>query len=303
MEISTFEQITSALTVQMICSPLGPDIPAGANPNDLCILECPPGLDPYKHPSRVVTPDGDVEGIVWFDDYGPHDSEWETIEDVMRPLDPNELLSSSTTILDAVEIFGSQSNEYFYIIHTNKIIGVMFYRDLFKPLGRLAFLALALEIEDQALKLCQSVPINEQCWFSITDPRKRKALDLFKLRYEREPELKADKGYGISWSLNRLVAGLPQLPDVSLLIGCTTLIDKARMIWKQQLVDANTLKDVLGFFHQLNRIRDQCAHPSSIEEELLPKERLAHFVNSAKRMRNSLYESIQIHGSRNAAIT
>ena len=124
----------------------------------------------------------------------------------------------------------------------------MFYRDLFKPLGRLAFLALALEIEDQALKLCQSVPINEQCWFSITDPRKRKALDLFKLRYEREPELKADKGYGISWSLNRLVAGLPQLPDVSLLIGCTTLIDKARMIWKQQLVDANTLKDVLGFF-------------------------------------------------------
>ena len=46
----------------------------------------------------------------------------------MRPLDPNELLSSSTTILDAVEIFGSQSNEYFYIIHTNKIIGVMFYR-------------------------------------------------------------------------------------------------------------------------------------------------------------------------------
>jgi len=56
MEISTFEQITSALTVQMICSPLGPDIPAGANPNDLCILECPPGLDPYKHPSRVVTP-------------------------------------------------------------------------------------------------------------------------------------------------------------------------------------------------------------------------------------------------------
>jgi len=205
--------------------------------------------------------------------------------------------------LDAVEIFGSQSNEYFYIIHTNKIIGVMFYRDLFKPLGRLAFLALALEIEDQALKLCQSVPINEQCWFSITDPRKRKALDLFKLRYQREPELKADKGYGISWSLNRLVAGLPQLPDVSLLIGCTTLIDKARMIWKQQLVDANTLKDVLGFFHQLNRIRDQCAHPSSIEEELLPKERLAHFVNSAKRMRNSLYESIQIHGSRNAAIT
>src|SRR5262249_46005205 len=163
-------------------------------------------------------------GIVWFEDYGP-ETEWLTIEDVMRPLDPNELLSSSTTILDAVEMFGNKPNEYFYIIHTNKIIGVMFYRDLFRPLGRLAFLALALEIEYQAIKLCQSIPISEKCWLSISDSRRRKALDLFKLRYEREPEL---EGYD---PLARLVASLPLLPDVSLLIGCTTLIDKAHMIW------------------------------------------------------------------------
>lgn len=131
---------------------------------------------------------------MWFDDYAQFEDESETtIEGVMQPLEPNELLSSSTTILDAVEIFGSKPNRYFYVIHINEIVGVLFYRDLFKPLGRLAFLALALEIEDQALSLCQSVPINEKCWLSISENRRYKATDLFKRRYGREPKLQGDE--------------------------------------------------------------------------------------------------------------
>jgi len=172
MEISIFEQITSALTVKSICSPLGPDIPAGSTADDLWTLDCPAHLDPLNHPSRVVTPDGDVIGIVWFEDYALLDESEPVIESVMHPLEPDELLSSSTTILDAVEIFGSKPNRYFYVIHINGIIGVLFYRDLFKPLGRLAFLALALEIEDQALTLCQSAPLNQKCWLSISENRR-----------------------------------------------------------------------------------------------------------------------------------
>jgi hypothetical protein len=110
----------------------------------------------------------------------------------MTLLRPSEFLSSSTSILDAVEIFGSKPDEYFYVIHTNEIIGVIFYKDLFKPLPPLAFLALALELEDQALSLCQSKPIHKSCWLSISDNRKRKAIELFKLRYGREPKLAED---------------------------------------------------------------------------------------------------------------
>ncbi len=288
MEISTFEHITSALTVKAICSPLGPDIPAGSTADDLNTLECDADVDPINHPSRVITPDGDVKGIVWFEDYAQLDDDegGTTIDEVMEPLEPNELLSSSTTILDAVEIFASKPNRFFYVLHINEIIGVIFYRDLFKPLGRLAFLALALEIEDQAFRLCQSMPINERCWQSIADTRRRKALDLFKLRYGREPKLTEDEG-------GHDLVFLPRPPsDISLLIGCTNLVDKAHMIWKQ------SRKDVLGFFHELKEIRDRCAHPST-EEELLPRDRLAHFVNSAKRMRDSLRVSIETHVSRN----
>lgn len=129
-------------------------------------------------------------GIVWFEDYAQLGAdEAQTVDDVVSPLEPDEILSSSTTILDAVEIFSYKPNRYFYVVHVNDIVGVVFYRDLFKPLGRLAFLALALELEDQALTLCQSAVINERCWQSISDNRKRKAIELFKLRYKREPKL------------------------------------------------------------------------------------------------------------------
>ena len=171
MEISIFEQITSVLTVKSICSPLGPDIPAGSTADDLMTAAYEADLDPFNYPSRIMTPEGNVTGIVWFEDYAQLEEEREpTIEAVMQPLEPNELLSSSTTILDVVGI------------HVNDIIGVLLYRDLFRPLGRLAFLALALEIEDQALTLCQSVPLRDRCWLAISDNRKQKAIELFKRR-------------------------------------------------------------------------------------------------------------------------
>jgi hypothetical protein len=289
MEISIFEQITSALTVKSICSPLGPDIPAGSTADDLDTLECPADLDPLNHPSRVVTPDGSVTGIVWFGDYARLEDESEpVIESVMQPMEPDELLSSSTTILDAVEIFGRKPNRYFYVIHINGIIGVLFYRDLFKPLGRLAFLALALEIEDQALKLCQSEPLNEKCWLSISETRRHKALEIFKRRYGRDPKLPGD-----GKAPEEDLIFLPRAPsDLSLLIACTQLVDKATMIWKQKLVTPGTRTEILGLVNDLKEVRDQCAHPGG-QEELVPKERLAHFVNTAKRMRGGLLESIQ----------
>jgi hypothetical protein len=50
--------------------------------------------------------------------------------------------------------------------------------------------------------------------------------------------------------------------------------------------------DVLGFSNELKEVRDQCAHPGGANE-LMPKDRLAHFVQSAKRIRDSLAKAIQ----------
>jgi hypothetical protein len=40
MDTPIFEQITSALTVKTICSPLGPDIPSGSTADDLNDMLC-----------------------------------------------------------------------------------------------------------------------------------------------------------------------------------------------------------------------------------------------------------------------
>src|SRR5262245_8939880 len=289
MDISIFDQVTSALTVRAICSQLGPDIPSGATDADLVVMHCDADLDPLNNPSRVIGPNGRVIGIVWYENYWRlegGDGDTRTVADVMDPLGPDEILSSATTILDAVEIFGRKPNRYFYVVHVNDIVGVVFYRDLFKPLGRLAFLALALELEDQALALCRSPQIRERCWQSISDNRKHNAMELFKFRYGREPKL--DGGAQDEDGL----AFLPPPPsDISLLIGCTNLVDKATMIWKQRLVPSATKADVLGFFNDLKEIRDQCAHPGR-DEELIAKGRLSDFIHSAKRMRSSLRESL-----------
>jgi hypothetical protein len=45
MDISIFEQITSALTVKLLCSPLGPDIPAEYTFADLEMLVMDEGID------------------------------------------------------------------------------------------------------------------------------------------------------------------------------------------------------------------------------------------------------------------
>ena len=129
--------------------------------------------------------------------------------------------------------------------------------------------------------------LRESCDRAVSDNRKRKAIDLFKVRYGREPQLnEATAETDVIISLTRRAPS-----DLSLLIGCTNLVDKATMIWKQRLIPPAKQADVLGFFNDLKEIRDGCAHPG-LDAELLPKERLAHFVNSAKRIRGSLLVSL-----------
>ena len=197
MDISIFEQITSALTIKSLCSPFGPNVPEGSTVDDVGELMREYG---YEFISRVINSEGATVGLLRVSSSEICDEEKyysgdEIVGKIMERVAPNELLSSNTTILDAVEIFGKKSDDYFYVIHINEVIGILRYGDLFKPLGRLAFLALALEIEDQALKLCQSASSRDRCWASLSENRKRKARKLFRDRYGRRPISKVGKVY------------------------------------------------------------------------------------------------------------
>ena len=314
-DATIFEQVASALTVKSICGPFEMDIPAGSTVSDISELFSArdPKLDregPYREGRyRVVAPDGSTKGIVSYshlcslgkrtedeetedeeteDDEPDYDEpdydETETIDGIMDQLEPRDLVSSATTILEAVELFGRTTQTYFCVIHANEIIGILCYEDLFKPLGRLAFLALALEIEDLALSLCCSANTRGHAWNVLPGGRKQKVIDLFEQRYKRSPSL-PDFSVKVPEDFRR-VRPAAIFYDVAALICCTNLIDKANMIWKLKLIESGSRSEVLSFFNELKEIRDRCAHPTQEwQQGLIARDRLARFVTTAVRIR------------------
>jgi len=151
----------------------------------------------------------------------------------MDRIEPSQFVSADTSILDLIILFGDKKGEAYYVLRRNELVGVIRYDDSFKPAGRLPFFTLALEIEDQALRLCQSDRVRENCWRAISDNRRHKAAELFEKRCRRPP---------------RSERARCDISDTIRLIACTNLADKATMIWKEKLIVPARRTDLLGFF-------------------------------------------------------
>ena len=268
MDTRSFEKIASSLTVNLICTPLLSNVADAdstvAEFHDPFSGKWPDksGLDPYQHPMRVIDGDGKLVGMLWADNtLDIHGDERDvTVEEVMDRIEPSQFVSSDTSILDLVTLFANKDIDTYYVLHRNEVIGAVLYQDLFNnPIGRLAFFTLALEIEDQALQLCQSQSVRENCWKAIPEGRRQKAIELFEKRYGRSPRSGRDRR--------------DHLPDTVRLIACTNLVDKATMIWKEKLIVPATRSDLLGFFQKLHAMRNKCAHPGE-HGPLLPRNEL-----------------------------
>ena len=220
-ENTYFEQINSALTVKSICTKFRLGIPVDMlDYNSKDIWEEFVG---YKtdEPYPIINDKNQPVGFVWFNEIDENLSLVETME----RLQPSDFLSSNTTALDAINLFVDQNSTHFYILEKNNIKGVLLFDDFYKPLGRLAFLALALEIEELALLLCQLSSLREDCWTAISTTRQQTARRLYTKRHGKR-------------------LGRTKLENLPLkeLIDCAYLTDKATMIWKCKLVPAKTRK-------------------------------------------------------------
>ncbi len=201
MDTRIFEKFASSLTVDSICTPLLCEVA----PADITLaqfnepnFDAEPdksGLDPRDHPMRVVDDDDKVIGILWpydcveFDE--DNDQAYETtLRNVMQPIAPSQLVTSDTSILELVALFADKSTDIYYVLHRNEVTGPIGHDDVFKPIGRLVFLTLALEIEDHALRLCQSNSVRKRCWTAISEARRHKAIELFEKRHGRLPRSK-----------------------------------------------------------------------------------------------------------------
>jgi hypothetical protein len=97
--------------VGLVCSPLNPKVRAEDKTDDLP-WEVEQSLEANEdNPWPVVDDNGDVVGVLWPENTYEHESEdppdpshpypW-LVREVMEPTRPYEILSSATTILDAV---------------------------------------------------------------------------------------------------------------------------------------------------------------------------------------------------------
>ncbi|MEE9216440.1 MAG: hypothetical protein V3U32_03305 [Anaerolineales bacterium] len=160
MEITDFERVAASLTIRSIYTELGPDVPVSSDIGTASEIMTEIDADPTNAPARVIASDSSTLGMVWYEEL---DADAGNVNEVMERLTPSDFLPADTTILDAFDLFCSKGNNYFYLLEKNEVIGVLLFSDLFKPLGRLAFLALALEIEQLALKLCQLHGVSQAC--------------------------------------------------------------------------------------------------------------------------------------------
>lgn len=292
METTDFEKIASSLTVRSICGPLGPDIELGPDYNvgdeiDHETLKSIVKMDRCTpaRPSRVIQSNRCL-GIVWYEvfhrTYSIQNKVFYHVSSIGEAISEEpplagEFLSADTNILEAIHLFSSGA-QYYYILEKNDVVGVLYYSDIFKPLGRLAFLALALEIEHLALVLCSMGSLRDQCWEALSKNRQAKTRGLYKERHGHRP--KKIKG---------------KYKELEELIECTFISDKANMIWKNRLIRASSRKSVLGFFHSLEKIRNLCAHAHykyELEEKFSPK-RLGEFVETARDMKKNLVDALE----------
>lgn len=160
---------------------------------------------------------------------------FETVEKAER-LDLSMMLSGDTTALSAVKLFETSERSIAFVLHENRISGVLFGGNFFKPEFSICVLAMLLEVE----RTCLEVALRdaESSWMQLGPGRQAKAREVFALRHKTDSE-------GVSKER---------------LLHCTTFIDKQKLI--QNAVEAVKLgKSWLGdFFKEMEQYRNHFAH-------------------------------------------
>lgn len=269
-----FDTVAFALKVRAICNPLEHSIYLNMH-----VDEAVDEIDfvDQEIPIKVLNYDKSLVGFLWMDEL--RDGQYDTINQAMEPLEPSDMLSADTSLYRATELFSKSHKSHYYVLNENEVLGILRFSDLSKPTGRLAFIALALETEALALKLCQHPNTRGNCWAQLPKKRQKKLIDFCKTAHNHiTDEVKYSN---------------PTPSQLKTLIDATSIRDKATMISKCQLVESEHREDILNWFEHLKEIRDACVH---VREEvklstLLDQKRVINFVNAVKKLHTPMQQA------------
>jgi hypothetical protein len=225
---------------------------------------CGDGLDPMDQ-IALVEDAGRIQGWVGFDMLEPDKS----VLECMEHISPDAMLTSDTSLVDAVATFCASSQPFFLVLQGNRFVGWLSYSDLHKPPLRLCLFALLLNIERLLLEVALLSP--SESIGLLSKGRRRKAKDLYTTR-----------GYRCDQEGE---------PYAATLLECTMIVDKLTIARKSRNVrDAVPALGKAAFCSDIEKLRNEIAHPAFRERSsyLLTREKLWRFVEWAETLEREL---------------
>jgi hypothetical protein len=148
---------------------------------------------------------------------------------------PGSVLSADTPALEAARLFTETSRHFFFVLDHNRITGTLHYEDLFGLPFRLCLLALTFQLEDSALEA--ALRTANSSWSVLPEGRRRKAIDLYALRYGQPQDVDDDH-------------------TVRRLLGCTTFTDKGTVLRKCRYVPGMSGEELESVFSRAEQVRN-----------------------------------------------
>ncbi len=204
----------------------------------------------------------------------------ETIKDSMEIVKPTSILSSDTTLFDAVSLFAKSMVPFFFVLKGNRFIGWLSHRDLNKPPLRVCLFAMLIDLEKMLLEVILLDP--KLSIENLSERRKKKAFDVYSMRgykYQENGE-----------------------PFLSKLLECTMLIDKFNIVQRtKSIIDQVPALQKNEFSSQAEKIRNDIAHPGMEDTicNLQTPDALWEFIQWAESMESQLQNYIDEQADKN----
>ena len=264
-----FEVLSRMITVRDLSEPISRSYETSEPVADIFPLwweECDErGEDPMDQ-IGLATAEGHVVGWFGFDmlDTG------KTIGECAEPIAAEAIIAADTPAIEAVKIFNTTAQHFFFTLEKNALSGWLGYSDLFKLPFRLCLFSLLLGIEQLASDLCKT-----QLRASL-DALKPDRLEKVKDTYRRRG-LKYDQA-GNEYD--------------SPLLDCTMFLDKITIIRKLFVQSVPAAKDRL--FNTAESIRNDLAHPrdGSVIADRLQREKLLPLIAWSETIQQQMEQAL-----------
>jgi len=255
MTQSALNRLNELITIRDIMEPIGPDLYTNCDRIDASEI-----IQKFAEQNKIDPLDAisivyDNNNLLGYTDVIELSSE-DPLESPISAavIAPGNIISSTTPLLEALNIFAKSREENIFILDGGAIKGFINERSFTKPIFRICILALLLEVEELSLNLINRKPLKSVEVLSRN--RLKKSIETMTNVYRNYFIIKKGKVYLKDKDESRE----PTESFPYRILSCTSFIDKGTIIAKRKLLQKYTYKQIRLIFKKMEKIRNSYAH-------------------------------------------